>query len=135
MATGQIEPFVRDRRRDRDSFEVLGRVVSVLCDHPGPLAEGLALRVWPLPADVGFVLSWRGVPHVDQVLAHLLAMAADEASTVLRPGDVEIVAGRGFVTAAVRGIWIQLRPEPMLRPQDYAAMGQYWRTGRYPVGG
>ncbi|MFI8977095.1 hypothetical protein ACIGO9_29730 [Nocardia asteroides] len=67
-------------------------------------------------------------------MAYLLEVAADDGTTtVLRPGDVEIVDGRGYVTVSVRGVLIQLRPQPMPSAQEYAAMGEYRRTGRYPV--
>ncbi|WP_157129027.1 hypothetical protein [Nocardia amamiensis] len=135
MTTAESE--TRERRHDAHSYEVLGRVMSVLCDNPGPLGECLAFRLWPVLHDGGYVLSWCGVtPTDDEVVEYLVDAAADDdMTTVLRPGDVRLLARRHyslFTVVEVRGVQFQLRPEPMFQPETYAAMGEYWRTGKMP---
>ncbi|WP_228809821.1 hypothetical protein [Nocardia otitidiscaviarum] len=60
-----VESPERFRLRE---YEVLGRVVSVLCSAPAPLSECLGFRLWPrLHRDSGYVLSWHGHPGVGEV--------------------------------------------------------------------
>ena len=131
MTTVDIE----ERRNDPHDFEVLGRVVGVLCDVPGPLANALAFRLWPLLPGDGFALSWHGAtPTDDKVVSFLLAAASDDDLTeILRVGDVEHIDRSGFTTVTIQGVRFQLRPEPMLDSEDYAVLGEYWRTGTVPV--
>jgi hypothetical protein len=48
------------RRGDAHTFEVAGRVLSLLLDSIGPFGGSLGFHLWPIPIDPGFVLSWRG---------------------------------------------------------------------------
>lgn len=129
MTTADSE--VRSRRHDPRTFEVLGRVMEILCFAPGPLGDCLAFNLWPMLHGGGYVLSWRGVvPTEDEVAAHLAVAAADdEMTTILRPGDVRIGSGHHGRIVEVRGVQFELRPEAMIRPEMYTAMGEYWRTG------
>ncbi|WP_194838501.1 hypothetical protein [Nocardia sp. XZ_19_369] len=132
MATADDE--ARARRHDPHTFEVLGRVAALLFDTPGPLAECLSPRLYPTLTGSGYVLSWHGVaPTVDDVADYLSTAAADdEMTTVLRPGDVRFKPGHYCTVAEVRGVQFHLRPDPVIRPDAYAAMGEYWRTGKLP---
>ena len=126
-------------RQDPHTFETLGRVLQVLCTTPGPLSECLGFRLWSRFPAGGYVLSWHGVtPTQDEIVEHLMDAAADdEQTTALRPGDIRgVEKGRYYTTVDVRGVQFQLRPEPMLRPDALAAMGEYWRTGEliFPPG-
>ncbi|MBF6102186.1 hypothetical protein IU510_29655 [Nocardia cyriacigeorgica] len=129
MSTARGE--VRARWNDPPSFEVLGRVLTVLCDSPGPLAECLGFRLWPLVAGHGYVLTWCGVAPTEADVVEYLSEAAadDDMTTVLRPGDVRFTTGNGYTLADVRGVRFQLRTEPMVQPETFTAMGKYWRTG------
>ncbi|MEU4841718.1 hypothetical protein [Nocardia testacea] len=124
---------ITTQRNDSHAFEVLGRVISLLFDPPGPLAESLAFHMWPLLDGSGFVLTWRGVvPTEIQVIQYLVnASADDEMTTVLRPGDVwfDFAAGDGYTHIGVPGVQFQLRPMPMFRSEVYDAWGKYWRKG------
>ncbi|MDE1675279.1 hypothetical protein [Nocardia gipuzkoensis] len=131
MTTADSE--ILARRHDPHSYEVLGRVMSLLCSTPGPLADCLTFHLWPLLHDGGFALSWCGaIPTEDEIVEYLVDAAADDdMTTVLRPGDVRLGQSHYSVYAVVdvRGVRFQLRPEPMFQPDTYAAMGEYWRTG------
>ncbi|MEU2106417.1 hypothetical protein [Nocardia sp. NPDC019255] len=129
MTTADSE--IRAQRHDPHTYEVLGRVLSVLCYTPGPLAECLAFRLWPLMNGGGYVLAWSGVrPTEEEVVSYLGEAAADdEMTTILRPGDVRFRKGPYYTLVEVRGVLFQLRPEPMPQPDSFAAMGEYWRTG------
>ncbi|WP_331757712.1 hypothetical protein [Nocardia sp. NBC_01388] len=113
-------------------YEVLGRVLSVLCSTPGPLAECLGFRLWPrLHKDGGYVLSWHGHPSMHEVTDYLCAAAADDEMTAdLRPGDIQLHRERTAVI--VRGVQFNLQPEPMPSPESYLALGEFWRTGALP---
>ncbi|WP_328410999.1 hypothetical protein [Nocardia sp. NBC_00403] len=119
------------RREDPHTFEVLGRVMTLLCDNPGPLADCLAPLLWPLLTGGGYALSWCGVtPTESEVAEYLLDAAADDDMTrVLRPGDVRFREGLSCTIVDVRGVQFQLRPAPMVRPETYTALGEYWRIG------
>ncbi|MGV9839122.1 hypothetical protein ACWDUL_33660 [Nocardia niigatensis] len=131
MTTAENE--IPAQSRDPHTFEVLGRVMDVLCSTPGPLSECLTFRLWPaLLADGGYVLAWCGVtPTEDEVVEYLIEAAAnDEMTTTLRGGDVrQAEKGSFYTTVDVRGVRFQLRSEPMPQPEAYAAMSEYWRTG------
>lgn len=128
MTTADID--VRALRKDPHTFEVLGRVLTILSDTPGPLAECFAFRLWPMLVGGGYVLSWHGIPTEDEVVKYLIDAAADdEAFDVLRPGDVRQLATGHFTTVDVLGVQFQLRSEPMPTPAKYAAMEHYWRGG------
>lgn len=129
MTTADSQPS--DRWHDPHTYEVLGRVLSVLCDTPGPLAECLAFRLWPLMNDVGYVLAWSGVRPTEEEIVNYLGEAAadDEMTTTLRPGDVRFQKGPYYTLVEIRGVLFQLRPESMPQPETFAAMGEYWRTG------
>ncbi|MFE3195861.1 hypothetical protein ACFXHA_43160 [Nocardia sp. NPDC059240] len=117
---------------DPHTFEVLGRVMHVLFNTPGPLSECLGFRLWPTLPGGGYVLCWRGVaPTEEEIVEYLLEAAADDVqTTVLRPGDVRrFRKGPYYTEVDVSGVIFQLRPEPMPQPHTYAAMGEYWRTG------
>lgn len=128
-------PTAHDRSRTRHhephTYETLGRVMTLLCHTPGPLAEVLALRLWPTLTGDGYVLSWRGVtPSEDEVAEYLLSAADDDEWTqTLGPGDVRVEKACHCTLVAVRGVAFQLRPEPMLQPDVLTAMSRYWRTG------
>lgn len=116
-------------------YEVLGRVVGVLCSTPGPLTDCLGFRLWPLLVGGGYVLSWKGVaPTAQEVAGYLIDVAADDDMTLdLRPGDVRYVANFSGATVDVLGVEFQLQPEPMVGPDTFERMGEYWRTGRFLV--
>ncbi|MFI2589842.1 hypothetical protein ACH498_25065 [Rhodococcus erythropolis] len=126
MTTADIE--VRALTKDPHTFEVLGRVLTVLADTPGPLAECLAFRLWPMLGGGGYIFSWYGIPTVDEVVEYLLCAAADDDATdVLRPGDIRRLSREDFTTVDVLGVQFQLRREPMFAHAKYAAMEHYWR--------
>ncbi|MFC6010496.1 hypothetical protein [Nocardia lasii] len=129
MTTFEID--IEERRSDPHVFEVLGRVVGVLCDVPGPLANALAFRLWPLLSGNGFALSWHGAtPTADNVVSFLLDTASND-----RPfGAVELVERTEFITVTIGGVQFQLRPEPMLDADDFAVLTEYWRTGTVSSG-
>jgi hypothetical protein len=131
MTTADSETSTRGD--DPHTYEVLGRVASLLLDSPGPLADSLAFHMWPLLDGSGFVLTWRGlVPTEIEVIQYLVnASADDEKTTVLRPGDVQFnfAAGEHYTHVDVQGVQFQLRPTPMFRPDVYDAWGRYWSTG------
>ncbi|MFI7531629.1 hypothetical protein [Nocardia salmonicida] len=131
MAIAQSDAWVR--RGDAHTYEILGRVVSVLCDN-GPLKECLNFRVWPLFHCGGYVLAWCGVtPTEDDVVEYLVEAAAnDDWTRDLRAGDVLIGQWPPYTSIKVRGVMFQLRAEPMVQPETFAAMGEYWRTGELP---
>jgi hypothetical protein len=122
------------RRGDAHTFEVAGRVLSLLLDSIGPFGGSLGFHLWPAPIDPGFVLSWRGaVPSEIQVIQYLVnASADDEATTVLRPGDVMFdfaADSRHYTRIDVQGVQFQLRPERMFTSKELASWGTFWRSG------
>jgi hypothetical protein len=122
---------IRAQRHDPHTYEVLGRVMSVLCSIPGPLSDCLAFRLWPILIGGGYVLAWHGAaPTEAEVVEYLLSAAADdEMTTVLRPGDIRLTRGDDCTSVEVRGVQFQLRPEPMPQSEAFTAIGEYWRTG------
>ncbi|WP_039824883.1 hypothetical protein [Nocardia testacea] len=129
MTTAESRP--RSRRHDPHTYEVLGRVLHVLCGTQGPLAECLAFRLWPTLTGAGYVLAWSGVrPTEDEIVQYLGEAAAnDEVTTTLSPGDVLFKKGHYCTLVKIRGVEFQLRSEGMPEPETFAAMGEYWRTG------
>lgn len=119
-----------------ESFEVLGRVVNVLCTTPGPLGECLGFHTWPVMGGNGYVLAWHGPrPSDREVLDYLLDAAADDDMTrTLRPGDVRWRRAGHCLIAEVRGVQFQLRPEPIVRSDTLVALERYW-SGPAPVVG
>lgn len=122
------------RRGDAHTFEVAGRVLSLLLDSIGPFGGSLGFHLWPILIDPGFVLSWRGaVPSEIQVIQYLVnASANDEMTTVLRPGDVTFdfaADGKHYTHIEVQGVQFQLRPERMFTSEELASWGTFWRSG------
>lgn len=122
------------RRGEVHTFEVAGRVLSLLLDSNGPFGGSLGFHLWPTPIGPGFVLSWRGaVPSEIQVIQYLVnASADDEVTTVLRPGDVMFdfaADDRHYTQIDVQGVRFQLRPERMFTSEELASWGTFWRSG------
>ncbi|WP_157227970.1 hypothetical protein [Nocardia asiatica] len=134
MTAGARSRTSSPRREDAHTFEVAGRVLSLLLDSIGPLGRSLGFHLWPSPIDPGFVLSWRGpVPGEIEVIQYLVnASADDELTTALRPGDVTFdfaADDKHYTHVDVQGVRFQLRPERMLTPKELASWGTYWRSG------
>ncbi|MGY6657638.1 hypothetical protein ACXIZN_36305 [Amycolatopsis sp. TRM77291] len=96
---------------------MLGRLMSALFDTgaPGILEGAKNFRFWET-ASGGFSLSWDRGPHAVEVVAELLALAADgEHTRLLRSGDVVFVHNgvadpSRYTTVDVQNVRILLRP-------------------------